>query len=194
MRRKRSQRKRKPPSTSSWSADWIDGVRLWWLGRDKHSFVFFFVLGLIVLAFGLTVYRTAVAEYEERHLNCLALNIYHEARGEPEAGQTAVGEVTLNRVRSRYYPNDVCEVVFEKRWDRLRRRYVGAFSWTELERKSAVDPGAWKRAWAIAETVYYRSRDPLVKDALFYHARHIRPSWARKKEQIASIGRHVFYK
>ncbi len=194
MSRRRPRRKAKPLAATTRAVDWVDSARLWWLGRDKHALAFSFMLGLIVLGVGVMVYRTAVAEYEERHLHCLALNIYHEARGEPEAGQIAVGEVTMNRVRSKYYPDDVCEVVFEKRWDRLRNRYVGAFSWTELDRKSAVDVAAWKRAWAVAETVYYNSQDPLVKDALFYHARYIQPSWARKKEQIASIGQHVFYK
>ena len=44
-------------------------------------------------------------------LRCLAENIYHEARGEPLAGQYAVAEVTMNRVRSREFPNSVCAVV-----------------------------------------------------------------------------------
>jgi len=39
----------------------------------------------------------------------------------------------MNRVFSRRYPGTVCEVVYEKKWDRLRKRYVGAFSWTEFD-------------------------------------------------------------
>ena len=41
---------------------------------------------------------------------CLAAGIYHEARGEPLAGEVAVAEVILNRVDSRNYPNTVCGV------------------------------------------------------------------------------------
>ena len=44
-------------------------------------------------------------------VNCLALNIYHEARNQPFMGKLAVGFVTLNRVKSDNFPNTICEVV-----------------------------------------------------------------------------------
>ena len=47
-------------------------------------------------------------------MRCLAEAIYFEARSEPEAGQAAVAQVVLNRVRSGIYPDD-----------RLRRRLSG---------------------------------------------------------------------
>ena len=47
-------------------------------------------------------------------LMCLALNIYFEARNESIAGQIAVAEVTLNRVASKNYPNNVCGVIYQK--------------------------------------------------------------------------------
>lgn len=47
-------------------------------------------------------------------LLCLASNIYFEARSEPIAGQIAVAEVTLNRVTSQDYPNNICEVVLQE--------------------------------------------------------------------------------
>src|SRR5207244_2019519 len=40
------------------------------------------------------------AQRRESDLQCLAENIYFEARGEPLNGQYAVAEVTLNRTRS----------------------------------------------------------------------------------------------
>ena len=132
---------------------------------------------------------------QQRHadLACLARNIYHESRGEPTAGQYAVAEVTLNRVASRRFPGTVCEVVYEKRFDSGRNRLVGAFSWTELD--SIVSPSgiAWQRAVRAAETVYDRQQDPTVQGALFYHADSIEPGWARTKNQVAKIGRHLFY-
>lgn len=36
-------------------------------------------------------------------IKCLALNIYHEVRGEPIIGQVAVAKVVLNRVASSNY-------------------------------------------------------------------------------------------
>ena len=53
----------------------------------------------------------------ETSLMCLALNIYFEARSEPIEGQIAIAEVTLNRVASTNYPNDVCSVVLQENKD-----------------------------------------------------------------------------
>ena len=42
---------------------------------------------------------------------CLAENIYFESRSDSVAGQVAVADVVLNRVRDRRYPATICEVV-----------------------------------------------------------------------------------
>ena len=42
---------------------------------------------------------------------CLADNIYFEARNQGFAGWVAVAQVTLNRVRDDRFPNTICEVV-----------------------------------------------------------------------------------
>ena len=50
-----------------------------------------------------------------RQMRCLAEAIYFEARSEPEAGQAAVAQVVLNRVRSGIFPTNVCAVVYQDR-------------------------------------------------------------------------------
>lgn len=125
-------------------------------------------------------------------LDCLARNVYYEARGEPLVGQYAVAEVTMNRVASRFFPDTVCEVVYEFRWDSSRQRNVGAFSWTEL---SLPPPYGfeWRKAKAVASTVYDNQEAPFVSGALFFHATYISPDWAGTKNRVARIGRHLFY-
>ncbi|MGH8558320.1 MAG: cell wall hydrolase, partial [Methylococcales bacterium] len=44
-------------------------------------------------------------------LDCLALNIYFEARSESTLGRRAVGHVVMNRVNHRDFPHSICEVV-----------------------------------------------------------------------------------
>jgi spore germination cell wall hydrolase CwlJ-like protein len=129
-----------------------------------------------------------------QQLQCLTENVYHEARGENEAGQLAVAQVTMNRVASRHYPDTVCEVVYEKRWDRIRGRFIGMFSWTELDRDARIDPIAWQRAHDAAIAVYNGYRDPELEGALFYHADYVNPSWARSQVRVARIGSHIFYR
>ena len=46
-------------------------------------------------------------------MKCLAEAIYFEARGEVLEGQYAVGEVIINRVLSKDFPNSVCGVISE---------------------------------------------------------------------------------
>ncbi len=194
---------------------WLIRLQYWWLTVEKERLIPWSILGLIPLLLAVAIWqaidfqRTSVengpssnetqhtgvrTQQHSRELHCLALNVYHEARGEPRAGQFAVAEVTMNRVASKRFPNTVCDVVHEKRWDRIRKRYVGAFSWTELESVSTSDSKAWERAMEVAERVYHEQEKPRVNGALFYHARHIRPSWARKKTRVARLGRHYFYR
>ena len=49
--------------------------------------------------------------YNEREIECLALNSYYESRGESRAGQVAVAQVVLNRLESERFPNTICGVV-----------------------------------------------------------------------------------
>ena len=171
---------------------WSD-VRFYWHSGDRSNTVFAASIMLLFVLLGLLIYRTIVNQYEARELRCLTLNVYHEARGEPDKGKYAVASVTLNRVASKHYPATVCDVVFQKRWDYLRKRYVSAFSWTELDAPISTNSKAWRKAAQIAEDAYRHPEALNLKGALFYHAKHIRPSWARKKIRVATIGRHIFY-
>lgn len=131
----------------------------------------------------------------EKEIECLALNIYHEARGEPEAGRLAVAFVTLNRVASPLYPNTVCEVVWEKRWSSEYQRFIPQFSWTLDGRPDRPrNPAAWRDALEIARRVYHETPESNVQDALYYHADWVNPEWAANRERILQLGRHTFYR
>ena len=174
---------------------WLD-LKCWWLTRETDYFPVFLMAGvaLVASAISIGIMHSMETEVDNRQLTCLALNIYHEARGEPKAGQYAVAEVTLNRVASPRYPSTICEVVYQKNWDRLRGRYVGAFSWTEFDVKPVLKKKEWQRSIKIAEDVYHQRQQPKLDGALFYHARSIKPSWARNKTPVARIGQHIFYR
>ena len=105
-----------------------------------------------------------------------------------------MAEVTLNRVRARYFARTVCGVVHETHWDPGRKRFVAQFSWTELGPLSPQDNVAWKQAMAVASGAYDDMHQPVVPGALFYHATSIRPEWAKTKSAVATIGNHVFYR
>lgn len=189
-------------AASAW-ADTRRGVRLAWYRADREAMAFALMIGAAFLAggFGLhsvfTRHERALElarETERANVECLARNVYHEARGEPAEGQYAVAEVTMNRKASRRYPASVCAVVYEKRWDAIRKRYVGAFSWTEFYALPEPSGEAWAFAQKVAADVYYQRAPARVDGATYYHATYIKPSWARTQERVARIGRHVFYR
>jgi len=169
-------------------------VRAGWYALDKGPWVAALVVGLVLAGFAAALRAVATHRDDRMNVACLARNVYFEARGEPLHGQHAVAEVTMNRVASGRYPGTVCGVVYQKAWDPLRKRYVGAFSWTEFDTVPTPAGEEWLSAWRTAEAVYYGNAEPVVEGALFYHASTIKPSWARGKEPLARIGGHVFYK
>jgi len=169
-------------------------LRLGWHDVGKVPWLALAAVAIILSAFAWMMRTTLAAREDARALTCLAMNVYFEARGESLAGQRAVAEVTLNRVASGRYPDTVCGVVFQKNWDPLRGRYVSAFSWTEFETVIPPEGEAWNRALVVAQSVYSGRVEPRLRGALHYHAKRIRPSWARERRQIARIGNHVFYR
>ena len=167
-------------------------LRLLWYRLDKVALAMALVLSLVVG--GLAAAASAVFSQRDaqllasrqlhaRNLECLALNVYYEARGESLAGQYAVAEVTMNRKASLGYPKTICDVVYQK----------GAFSWT-AESVYAPSGAEWLRAVKVAEEVYYQRRAPALPGVLHYHAVYVRPAWAGERERVARIGRHVFYR
>jgi len=120
----------------------------------------------------------------EKELECLALNIYHESRGEPVIGQIAVAQVTMNRVNHEYFPDTVCGVVWQDR----------QFSWThDGYSDTPGDKDLYERALNIAGTVISGQEDDPTAGALFYHADRVNPSWNRKMDFYTQISVHKFY-
>lgn len=189
-----------------WSVLWKRRLVLYWRIGEKDNLVFVAMLGIPVIVLGLIVNfafisrasldgsRIDAALKRAADLRCLAENIYFEARGEPLQGQYAVAEVTMNRLASPHYPDTICEVVHDTRWDAIRRRLVAHFSWTGLKLRSEPKGPAWDQAMEVATAVYDKAYMPVVPHALFFHATSVRPSWAKTKRVVAKIGNHIFYR
>ncbi len=119
-------------------------------------------------------------------VQCLAQAIYFEARGEPLDGQLAVGRVIINRAESGLFPANYCDVVTQR----------GQFSFVRNGRIPAPNEAssAWKQAKAVARIAHEDLWDSEVDDALFFHAKRVRPSWASRKIARATIDSHIFYR
>jgi len=127
----------------------------------------------------------------ERSLQCLTEAIYYEARSESDAGQRAVAQVVLNRVRHPSYPSSVCGVVYQG-----SHRTTGCqFTFTcDGSIGAGVQPYAWARAREIAESALRGSVYRPVGLALNYHTTAIRPYWAPSLVPQTTVGAHIFYR
>ena len=133
-------------------------------------------------------------------IECMAKNIYFEAAVESTAGRLAVAHVTLNRVKSPYYPDTVCDVVYEgpKTATGFPKRDRCQFSWY-CDGK-VDEPTHRGRLWNASHQIakYVLTRPTLVDltdGATHYHANYIKaPRWTQHKIITTTIDQHIFYK
>ena len=98
------------------------------------------ILGLVALTLTITAplhsapkwvnmdLHRPVPGVSDKQVECLAKNIYFEARNQSEYGKFAVANVTMNRVKDPRFPNTICDVVFQG--PRVKKRVGGCqFSW-----------------------------------------------------------------
>lgn len=136
-------------------------------------------------------------DYEEIH--CLAQNIYHEARGESMDGKFAVAFVTINRTNDEYFPDTVCNVVYQTRYKNDGSVRSCQFSWTcnaAIEDEVFHETDQWIVAWTIAYLIYtdWVEIEDLTDGSLYYHAKSVNPRWTKSLNRTMKIGAHIFYK
>lgn len=119
-------------------------------------------------------------------MRCLAGAVYFESRGEPLAGQLAVAQVVINRTEDGRWPASYCGVVYQR----------AQFSFVRNGRMPRIRTNsvAWDRAKTIARIAHEGMWDSEAGDAVYFHAKYVRPSWSRRKTRTAQIDTHIFYR
>ena len=137
-------------------------------------------------------------QYNEQ-LQCMALNIYHEARSDSNLGQEAVGMVTMNRVQSRKYPDTICDVVYQAHVNSKGQpiRNKCQFSWycdgksDTPKNKDKFEEAMNNAKWVLEN--YGIERD-ITDGAIMYHAYYSNPYWSVHYNKTSRIESHIFYK
>jgi N-acetylmuramoyl-L-alanine amidase len=125
-------------------------------------------------------------------ITCLALNIYHEGRGEPELGQKIIAQTTMNRANQN--SSNVCKEVVKP----------SQFSWTkdfvvgrELKVKGRpTDKASWIKCKAIARQALSGQLNvpKQYRSATSYHNTTVNPTWSNRMIRLGRVNRHIFYK
>jgi spore germination cell wall hydrolase CwlJ-like protein len=120
----------------------------------------------------------------DEELACLAGAIYFESKGEPLSGQLAVADVIINRTKSGRFPDTICGVVTQP----------GQFSFVRGGQMPHIDTNrkSYRTALAVAQVALADAWHDPAPDALYFHAKRVRPGWGKAK--VAAIGHHVFYR
>ncbi len=147
--------------------------------------------GLCALAASLVVPSPGAAGVPDE-IECLALNIYFEARSEPDAGRLAVGHVVMNRVSDDRYPGKVCAVV-RQGGEKVRNRCQFSW-WCDGRSDRPRERRAWEQSKAVATRIYWGLSEDITEGALWYHAVYVRPAWRKILVPGRTIGRHIFYR
>ena len=111
----------------------------------------------------------------------LTLNVYHEARGEPEIGKLAVAHVTLNRAKEEQ--KSVVEVIKEPNqfsWTYQKKNY------TPLELNPLQD--------SLRVALKAMTTPDFTGGATYFHRHDLSPDWTSKMTFTARYGSHKFYR
>jgi spore germination cell wall hydrolase CwlJ-like protein len=124
----------------------------------------------------------------DEQAQCLAITVYHEARGETLEGQLAVANVVINRARSGRYPPSWCGVMKQPWQFSFVNPKTGDFPGIDTASAS------WSKAQAIARIASQNVAAEVDQDVLWYHADYVAPSWGRRLTRVEKIGTHIFYR
>lgn len=130
-----------------------------------------------------------------KQIQCLARNIYYEARGESWEGQMAVAKVTLNRVESELFPNTICGVVEEKY--KVKGYTVCQFSWycePWNDRKLKLSQNNQSYQVALDAILHKDIPTWMTEDVFWFHTKQVKPRWRKIHERVAIVDNHIFYK
>jgi len=118
--------------------------------------------------------------------NCVAVAVYHEARGESVEGQMAVAKVIMNRAASGQYPASWCGVV----------KQPAQFSFVRHGRFPSVDRSSdeWRKALGVTRLAVANAVASVPTTCLWYHASYVAPRWRNNLTRVEKIGAHIFYR
>jgi spore germination cell wall hydrolase CwlJ-like protein len=147
---------------------------------------FLLILPLVLVTSNFFVYTSNLHVERERY--CMTEALWHEARGENEAGIRAVATVILNRSQSKHYPDSICRVI----------RQYKQFSYTHqlkdfYPQPKQVEYRKYDLIVRIAEEISEGTfKKTLPSNVLWYHTVNVKPKWSEQMKVLKTVGKHKF--
>jgi len=173
---------------------------------------------IVLLLLSSNVVQAELSDFDinwQNEKECLAINLYHEARSESMAGIVSVAMVVINRTKSAKFPNNICDVVqqgpLRESWktsrypdipDTMRIFYPIRgkchFSWwCDGKSDTPLEEESYRRMLDISDKLLEDNYIiDITEGADHYFATWIdvEPEWAKHMTYIGTIDNHKFYK
>jgi spore germination cell wall hydrolase CwlJ-like protein len=123
----------------------------------------------------------------EHDVHCIATAVYTEVNTQSLEEKLGVIHVIANRVRSKRFGKDACEVVY------ARGQFIGV---TNMLNGKQVKPN--KRMFLetqllVLDTLVFKKYSNPVANSLYFHDDSIDMRFVWNKKKVVHIGRMVFY-
>ena len=123
------------------------------------------------------------ANYDADEVYWLSRIISAEAKGEPFLGQMAVGNVVLNRVASKEYPNTIYQVIFDRKYGTQFSPVSFGTIYQAPTASAVIAAKVCLEGYTLSDTVLF-----------FMNPRIATSNWiARARPYAFTIGNHDFY-
>ena len=177
-------------------------------GNVMKKFILMCLVLVSCAAFNRVTYEPNSYDYQDE-VRCLAQNIYFEARDQSTKGQIAVALVTINRVNSRRFPNNICKVIRQanRYSDGRIKKHKCQFSWyCDGKSDRPKDQLAWKISLLIARAMLQKPGvsikrygehweiEDFLHGSTHYHRIDVNPYWNNRMIKVMTIGDHIFWK
>ena len=144
--------------------------------------------------------------FTDREINCLAVNLYYEARNQSIEGQRWVLDVVRNRVARKQWPDTSCGVIKQRlqfSWYNSAKEWMpeDETEWydflKEQVRSSPVESLALKEAMRLATQHYHHQPDDRTGGATHYMTWDLwithSVSWGETLGIAGKVSDHIFF-
>jgi spore germination cell wall hydrolase CwlJ-like protein len=114
----------------------------------------------------------------EHDIHCIATAVYTEVNMQSLEEKLGVINVIMNRVRSKRFGRDACEVVY------ARGQFIGIENMMKANEKNIV---------LVIDTLLFKKHSNPVAQSLYFHDDSIDMQYIWNKKKVVHIGRMVFY-
>ena len=123
----------------------------------------------------------------EHDIHCIATAVYVEVNTQSLEEKLGVINVIMNRVRSKRFGRDACEVVY------ARGQFVGIENMMKANEKNIDQETLLKTKLLVIDTLLFKKHANPVAQSLYFHDDSIDMQYIWNKKKVVHIGRMVFY-